>query len=66
MEIMLYLPRNVKFDILFMQRKRKTEKEKEGNIWSRKIFACGGEEKGGKYFDNNIVLRRRRKTDEEI
>ena len=33
-----------KKNTFFLQRKRKTEKEREGNIWRKKILLCGGDE----------------------
>ena len=48
------------------RRRRTTEKEKEGNIWRRKILLCGGEGKGEKYLEQeNIFWTRRLKTEKE-
>ena len=45
-----------------MQRRRKTENEKEDNFWRRKIFFWRGQGKGGQFLEKeSIVLRRRRK-----
>ena len=42
------------------------EKEKEVNIWSWKIFFCGGEGKGGKYLEQeNVFWTRRLNTEKE-
>ena len=50
--------------ILF-QKRRRTKKENEENIWRRKIIFCWGEGKGGKYFEKDIFLRTRRQTKKE-
>ena len=49
---------------VFLRRRRKTEKEKEANIWKTTIFFAeekqNEERKGGKYLEKeNIVLRRK-------
>ena len=36
---------------IFLRRRRKSEKEKEENIWRRKISFCGGEERERRYFE---------------
>ena len=33
---------------IILERRRKTEKEKEENIWKRKVFYCEREEKQGR------------------
>ena len=51
---------------IFLRRRRKSETEKEENIWRRKISFCGGEERERRYFEReNIFLWRRRRTKEE-
>ena len=35
-------------------------------VWTRKIFFCGGEVKGGKYLEKeNTFMRRKRTTEKE-